>query len=332
MESIVLMNSKWGNDVFIPMYLFFGGLTGGLFIVAVVADLIGIKYKAFENLSKITAYLVLPVLGLAGLFITFHLGKPERGFLFPFYFSNYKSWMVIGGWSVGLAIPIVVGYAALWYFRLYQTIRRILGVIGLPLLGFLSFYTGLLLSGAKFVPLWSQQYLPYLFLNSGILTGMAGAGLMFVFFRAFLSTSPSGSSGVLQVLGYGILAAIVVELLEINLFMNHLASNPGKLDASGQFVIPNGSAMAYEYVIQGALSDWFWWGIIGLGLSVPLALTFLELFFSKITKPVANLVASVKFASVLAGGVILRFVIVWGGDLKAPLSFPPALNQIPITG
>ena len=53
MEPIILMNSKWGNDIFTPMYLFFGGLTGGLFIVAVVADLVGIKYKSFEKLSKI---------------------------------------------------------------------------------------------------------------------------------------------------------------------------------------------------------------------------------------------------------------------------------------
>ena len=38
MESIILMNSKWGNDIFVPMYLFFGGLSGGLFIVAVISE------------------------------------------------------------------------------------------------------------------------------------------------------------------------------------------------------------------------------------------------------------------------------------------------------
>ena len=62
MESIILMNSKWGNDMFVPMYLFFGGLGGGLFVIAVVADLLGIKFKQFEKFSRITSYLVLPVL------------------------------------------------------------------------------------------------------------------------------------------------------------------------------------------------------------------------------------------------------------------------------
>ncbi|MEE2717119.1 MAG: NrfD/PsrC family molybdoenzyme membrane anchor subunit [SAR324 cluster bacterium] len=332
MESIVLMNSKWGNDLFVPMYLFFGGLTGGLFIVAVLADLIGIKHKPFENLSKVTAYITIPALALAGLFITFHLGKPERGILFPFFFTNYKSWLVIGGWSVGLAVPIVAGYAALWFFRANQVLRRLLGIVGVPLLGFVSFYTGLLLSGAKFVPLWSQQYLPYLFLSSGILTGMAGAGLMFVFYRVFLSTGPRETTGVLEVLRYGVLLAILVELLELDLFMRHLASNPEKLDASGQFVVPNGSAMAYEYVTQGPLADWFWWGIIGVGMTLPLILTFVEMFFRSIIRPFENLLTTAKFACVLTGGVILRFVIVWGGDFKAPLNFPPALFQIPISG
>ena len=101
MESIILMNSKWGNDIFVPMYLFFGGLSGGLFVIAVAADLLGIKFKQFEKFSRLTSYLVLPVLALAGAFIAFHLGKPERGILFPFFFKNYDSWLVIGGWRVG---------------------------------------------------------------------------------------------------------------------------------------------------------------------------------------------------------------------------------------
>jgi len=166
MESIILMNSKWGNDIFVPMYLFFGGLSGGLFVIAVTADLLGYNFKQFQKFSKMTSYLVLPVLALAGAFIAFHLGKPERGILFPFYFKNFDSWLVIGGWSVGLAVPLVAAYAALWYYKVDATIRRVLGAIAFPILGFVSYYTGLLLSGAKFVPLWSEQYLPYLFSNS----------------------------------------------------------------------------------------------------------------------------------------------------------------------
>ena len=310
MESIILMNSKWGNDIFVPMYLFFGGLSGGLFVIAVATDLLGIKFKQFEKFSRLTSYLVLPVLALAGAFIAFHLGKPERGILFPFFFKNYDSWLVIGGWSVGLAVPLVAAYAALWYYKIDATIRRVLGVIAFPILGFVSFYTGLLLSGAKFVPLWSQEYLPYLFLNSGVLTGLAGSGLMFVLYQTYGSSKSEDSSGVLRIIGYAIIFFVLVELFELQRFMDHLASNPVKIDNSGYFVAPNGSAMAYEYVTQGVLAPWFWWGIIGIGLTLPLFLSFVEMLFEKLIKPYADWVSGVKFASILSGGIILRFVIV----------------------
>ena len=340
MESIILMNSKWGNDMFVPMYLFFGGLSGGLFVVAVAADLIGIKLKQFENFSKITAVLCLPVLALAGAFIAFHLGKPERGILFPFFFKNYSSWLVIGGWSVGLAIPLVVSYAAMWHFRVNQTYRRIVGVIGMPLLGFVSFYTGLLLSGAMFVPLWSMKFLPYLFLNSGVLTGLAGSGLVYILYQSFFTQNVSqkavrgseDSSKILSILGYAILVFIFIELVEIQIFMEYLASNPIKDDNSGMFIAPNGSEFVYEYVTNGPLSNWFWWGIIGLGLTLPLVIGLIELIFEKVIKTYINWVSGFKFASILVGGAILRFVIVWGGEVKAPLAMPPALFQIPIGG
>ena len=332
MESIILMNSKWGNDIFVPMYLFFGGLSGGLFVIAVAADLLGIKFKQFEKFSRMTSYLVLPVLALAGAFIAFHLGKPERGILFPFFFKNYNSWLVIGGWSVGLAVPLVAAYAALWYYKVDATIRRVLGAIAFPILGFVSYYTGLLLSGAKFVPLWSQEYLPYLFLNSGVLTGLAGSGLMFVLYQNYGSSKSEESSGVLRIIGYAIIFFVLIELIELQKFMDHLSSNPVKIDNSGFFVAPNGSAMAYEYVTQGVLAPWFWWGIIVFGLTIPLILTFIEMIFNKLIQPYVDWISGVKFVSILSGGIILRFVIVWGGELKAPLTVVPQLYQIPLGG
>ena len=355
MESIILMNSKWGNDMFVPMYLFFGGLSGGLFVIAVAADLLGYKFKQFQKFSKMTSYLALPVLALAGAFIAFHLGKPERGILFPIFFKNYDSWLVIGGWSVGLAVPLVAAYAALWYYKVDATIRRVLGAISFPILGFVSFYTGLLLSGAKFVPLWSREYLPYLFLNSGVLTGLAGSGLMLILYRNYGSsinsgqsftshaglptgnvsvgsTKPEDSSGVLRIVGYAIIFFILIELIELQKFMHHLSSNPVKLDNSGFFVAPNGSTMAYEYVTQGVLAPWFWWGIIIIGLTVPLILTFIEIIFKEVIQPYVDWISGVKFVSILSGGIILRFVIVWGGELKAPLTVVPQLFQIPLGG
>jgi formate-dependent nitrite reductase membrane component NrfD len=134
----------------------------------------------------------------------------------------------------------------------------------------------------------------------------------------------------MSILGYAIMVLIFIELVEIQMFMDYLASNPIKDDNSGLFVAPNGSEFVYEYVVHGSLSTWFWWGIIGLGLTLPLVIGLIELIFEKVIETYSNWVSGFKFASILVGGAILRFVIVWGGDVKAPLTMPPALFQIPL--
>ena len=141
---------------------------------------------------------------------------------------------------------------------------------------------------------------------------------------------------------------------------------PINIDTGGEFLAPSGGRLAYRYLTGGPaypsalfggtadaalsgavsvgatpqvfhslphgrdLAAWFWFGVVGLALIIPIVLTVIE-FAGEIGGPtIANGVAGLKFASVLAGGLILRFVIVWGGDIKAPLSFTPSTWQIPL--
>ena len=137
----------------------------------------------------------------------------------------------------------------------------------MPLLAFVSFYTGLLLSGAMFVPLWSMEFLPYLFLNSGVLTGLAGSGLVYILYQAFFNQNLSKSedtSKIMSVLGYLILVFIFIELVEIQMFMDYLASNPIKDDNSGllllRTVVNLSMHMLHRELFHlgsgGELSDW----------------------------------------------------------------------------
>ncbi|MGH7279295.1 MAG: NrfD/PsrC family molybdoenzyme membrane anchor subunit [Candidatus Rokuibacteriota bacterium] len=327
MDPIVLMQDKWSGTVHVPLYLFFGGLTAGTFIVAVLCDLVGIARPPFKRVSRLAAYAAVPMLALAGFFLTFHLGRPVRGLLFPFYFSNYDSWMTWGGWIVTATAALLIAYAALWFLGMSPAVRRIVGVVGIPAAAGLAMYTGALLAGAGFVPLWSMQYLPLLFLNSGLTTGIAAIGLIAALAWPFLRDADDSPRPVVTWLSVALIVMIVIELAEIYLFMSYLAADPGGLraDATGQFVAPTGGRLAYDYVTQGPLRPWFWWGIIGAGLLVPLALTVPEFLLRRWSMPIA----AVKFALVLIGGFMLRYVIVRGGDLKAPLPFAPQLWGIP---
>jgi formate-dependent nitrite reductase membrane component NrfD len=358
MEPIVILQHKWSADLFIPSYLFLGGLTAGLFVVAVLADLIGLVFGRFEKVARVAGMLAVPVLGLAGFFLTVHLGKPERGLGFPLFFTNYNSWMTRGGWVVGVAGPIVVGYGALWYFRVWPAARRVLGVLGVPVLAFLAMYTGFLLSGAGYVPLWSRRFLPLLFLNSGLTTGVAAAGAA-VLVVAWLRRDLGGIGAVRRVLGAALILLIAAELAELRAFttyLEHGAPDKALVETlpTGEFDAPMGSRLAHRYLTGGdgypwrlvggatavaeaaeqrpsppTLAAWFWIGIVGLGLVLPLVLSLGELLAEAAGPRATAAVAVAKFGLVLVGGFLLRVVIVWGGDVKAPLPFPPQLWQVP---
>jgi formate-dependent nitrite reductase membrane component NrfD len=331
MEPVIIWQDKWSEGAFVPLYLFFGGLTAGIFIVAVLADLISIKSKRLETLSKVAAYASVATLALAGFFLTIHLGKPERGLAFPLYFTNRNSWMTWGGWIVGMGSPLVVLYAALWYFRWLPLLRRLLGVVAIPLIGTMALYTGWLLSNAGFVPLWSPQYLPRIFLNSGLTTGLAAAGLVFLLAWPFLR--PRGEDQdppmIIRWLSVAVVVFILFELYELYAFMTYLRAGGAEHEAFGRTISPKGAELAYEYVTKGALAPWFWWGVIAVGLAIPLLISVLEFTMGLFDRPWFKAVATTKFALILIGGVILRFVIVWGGEMSAPLEVP--ISQGPPT-
>ena len=327
-EPIILWQTKWSYSLHVPLYLFFGGLTAGIFLVAVVADLLERKWPGADVLSKVSSYSAIATLALAGFFLTAHLGKPERGLAFPLFFTNYGSWMTRGGWIVGIGTLLVLLYAALRYRGGTVWLRRLVGLVGLPVLAMLAVYTGLLLSRGTFVPLWSSKYLPVLFLNSGVTTGLAASGLICLVALWWRGLQPHN---VMRWLSMAVALFILLELFEIYNFMTYLAGS-GQHVPTGEFLAPKGGAYVYQYVTRGALAPWFWWGVVGLGLTVPLLLTLIEFLLDWLTKPLGwhrVLLTAPKFALVLLGGVLLRCVIVWGGDISAPLDFPPSVWPVP---
>jgi formate-dependent nitrite reductase membrane component NrfD len=476
MEPIILLQDKWSDSAHVPLYLFLGGLAAGTFVVSALADLCGAWSRRAAAAARLGAFAVVPVLALAGFFLTSHLGKPERGLAFPLFFTNYESWMTRGGWILGSAAPLMLFYAGLWYFGAAPGLRRLVGAVGLGPAAGLGLYTGFLLSGTGFVPLWDRDYLPLLFLNSGLNTGLALVGLLTLLAWPWAGVPAAGSRPVLRWLGVALLLFVVLEGVELQRFLRGLAGQgllmgqpgpaaadrfgyevaaggglppgtytvlvtwvnngtgaeegmsaetpvrleagrsavavtaprhpgltynvyvgrsagearqvaasllpgervviaelprgeslpvPENLETGGLFLKSAGGPWAFRYLTGGpaypwrllgdrtaeisgaglrgfpaaptlvrdaarrSLATWFWWGVVALALAVPLVLTVVEAVAEAGGPRVANGVAAVKFASVLAGGLILRFVIVWGGDLKAPLAFPPAMFPVP---
>lgn len=328
MDPIVLMQSKWGASFHIPWYLFLGGMSGGILIVAASAVLLGGKSPRYQALAGFSALLNLPFMVIGGLALTFHLGKPERGFFFPLYMTNHKSWLLIGGWVIGVFVPLSFAVAASWYYDIRRSVRVALAVVAIPVGVSMCFYTGILLSEAKFVPLWAGQFIPVLFLLSGLSTGLAACAInayvvKFLPFpeRARVRIQDVGLEKTAPMLGHIDFVVLILELIWLLLFI-------AALNKGGP-----GHRLAAFMLTKGDLAAWFWGGVVVVGMLIPLALGVLEPILKKFLQRQDGWAVGwplfFKLHFVLLGGVILRYVILWGGDLKQPLIFPPQHAQAP---
>jgi protein NrfD len=330
MEPIVLWQQKWGLSFNIPWYLFLGGLAGGTMTIGGLADLLLGTRERFRNLARTAAYITVPAIVIGGLCLSFHLGKPERGFAFPIFFTNYSSWLTLGGWVVGAFAPLGLVYAAAWHFGLARRLRLILAAISIPLGFVMSLYTGFLLSAAWlvpadrwYVPLWDRNYLPVLFVLSGLSTGLAACGLAMLIsdgFKRRRSGEGAGSRSAVEVASVADVVAIVAEGTWVYLFIASLTA--GVL----------GQQLAARLMTRGELAPWFWWGFVATGLVAPIVASVAHQVAERVWHGRAAWLLYAKFALVLVGGLLLRYVIVWGGDLKQPLVFPPSVWPVPGVG
>jgi protein NrfD len=332
MEPIILWQQKWGLTFHIPWYLFLGGLAGSTLAAGALADLLGRGRGRLAAFARIAVYITVPAIIVGGLSLTFHLGKPERGFAFPLFFTNYQSWLTLGGWVIGAFAPLSIAYAAAWFFDVRRRVRLFLAALGVPLGILMSLYTGFLLSAAWlvpgdrwYVPLWDRKYLPVLFVLSGLSTGLAACGLTALVGGRF--TARIRGEGKLEetqsladVTSLVDAVAILAEGAWVYVFLAFLAA--GTL----------GQQLAYRLLTQGDLAPWFWWGFVAPGLAAPLLVSVVHLISERLLHLRAGWLLYAKFVLVLAGGLLLRYVVVWGGDMKAPLPFPPSMWPVPGIG
>ncbi len=331
MEPIILFQQKWGESFNVPWYLFLGGLAGGTLTLGALVDLLLGWSERVRSFPRAAAYVTVPAIVAGGLSLSFHLGKPERGFAFPLFFTNYQSWLTIGGWVIGTFAPVALAYAAAWYFGLDVRLRRALAVAAVPLGILMSLYTGFLLSAAFvipgdrwYVPLWDARYLPVLFMLSGFSTGLAACGLALLV-AAGLGRLRSGAGATAPSWGarfasFADIAALLAEGAWLYLFVTALAA--GSL----------GQQLAFRTLTAGPLAPWFWWGVVATGLVAPIALSIVQEVAERLFHARLPWALYAKFVLVLVGGILLRYTVVWGGDLKSPLAFPPSLWPIPTLG
>ena len=269
----MLKTPEW--EMMIVLYFFLGGIAGGAYFTAAIADNFGSVRD--RQVARVGYLLALPLVAVCGLLLIADLGTPSR-FLNMVRTLRFWNPMSLGAWMVGVFGLFTFVSAVLSFSTSEERIalRRKIGLVGIVFGFFLASYTGVLLS-ATTLPFWTEaRLMGALFLASGASTGMAAITLIM-----FLTGASAGEgwSKIIRADRY----SIVIELVLLAVFLALLGS-------------------AARPITTGHFAPLFWGGLVGIGLLVPLVI--------EIVAHRAKAMAAVAAALVLMGGFILRYVMV----------------------
>lgn len=300
----------------IAIYLFMAGLSAGSSIIAAAGDL---GWKIDEKIIRIAAYLApFPVmLGLLCLVLDLH--RPWNFFqvLIHYHLSSVMSW----GAFFLLVFPIIaLIYAAYVYWNRTGLIRKALAWMELILGIAIGIYAGLLLAAIFNNPVWSNPLIAFLFFVSALSTGICMiilGGKIWdqtekITLRKHLPDSILPEPLLLN-LNHGDarrllsldLAVIVLEILVIATLIISYALSPQ-------------ASVALGAIFTGGYYLLFWIGVVFFGLFTPFTMGILELRGS-LSPKLAKTVAWLEPSLVLLGGFLLRYVIVYGGQIIYPI-------------
>src|SRR6266850_4865123 len=159
----------------IVWYFFLGGIAGGAYFTAAIADNFGSARD--RGVARVGYLLSLPLVAACGLLLVADLGVPTR-FLNMMRVLKFWDPMSVGAWVVGVFGLFTFVSSVLSFSDSATRLRRAIGAVGIIFGLFLASYTGVLLS-ATAQPLWSEaRLLGALFLASAASTGMAAISLV----------------------------------------------------------------------------------------------------------------------------------------------------------
>jgi protein NrfD len=289
----------------IPVYLFLGGWTAGILVLTGIALWRGrvapSRGGSFALTSSGPSLLGLAAISL-GMLCLF-LDLTHKAYVWKVY-TTFKPWspMSWGSWILILVYPLLLlgvlldpprllvervhlVRPAVDYLAASRSTRRLLGAVGVVAGIALGIYTGILLSALGARPLWSSAVLGPLFLASGLSTAAAFGHLV----------APERLER--EELARMDNVFLVAELMLVGLFLIGLTSST------------QANAEAARLILGGPYTAAFWVGVVGLGIVIPLIIQSLAVSHRVRHTPVAPLL-------VMAGGLVLRFVIVSAGQLS----------------
>lgn len=299
-------------SMYIVMYLFLGGATGGLLLLCSVYGAVFYRRKgatpeevlAFERYSA-RCYLVALILVLASsACLVFDLGSPMK--VLVLFLHPTKTVISFGAYILAATILVLAFLCFLAYLRPHTTARVLrLRRVGKMLAVFCSValmsYTGVFLARLDSVPLWNTPLTVVLFVLSALSAGCALSSLVQAFSLGGMGFSAPNSIAH-HVWHAGIIGA---EMLTLAAFV-----------VQALFRTQVAVQRSLRLVLEGPLLGWLTGGVFVLGLLVPLVA---EIALIRARRNRGVLVGSdVRFCipadlSCLLGSFLLRYCLIAAG-------------------
>jgi len=294
----------------IAIYLLLIGISSGMVILAVLLKRQILLVNAADDSVIQATTLIAPLAVVMGLVILiFHLARPWT-FWYLLVYYNPRSVMSLGVmlfqiYLLALILWIIAIYQQkilpclrlAWASRLVRLIakrERALDIIMLLLAILLGAYTGFLLLALTSYPLLNNPVLPLLFLTSGLASAVAMALFCaLVFYRQSIHSPSLAFIHRLE------LPLIMVELSLLAVFFI------GLLFGGGQ------KTVAALTALTGFWGTVFWFGVIGLGVLLPIVLRLLCRERIKFNKAYLVTLSGIALCSVF----MLRMFILYAGQM-----------------
>jgi len=337
MDTNIFIFWNWS----VAVYLFIAGVSAGAFTISAVAYFLG-KEK-YARIIRIGAY-IAPFPVIVGILCLIY--DLERPHLFWKLLAAFQpgSVMWLGTWLLLLFSILSFIHFYIWlperfdlarlaqrlpphldrirYLRFIKT-GQLLGrlrqrnfarkqglVAGLGILVSIGvgIYTGILLGALSARPFWNSPILPLLFLLSAVKTGTASISLAGLFFHGFRGMTPEEIKANNFVIHTIDLVVMVFSAIAVFLYI------------FGFYVSPRSYVEAVHLIMGGEFTVLFWVFVVGAGIAFPLILEFYELIPRVKTRDRTLWLRGTATASVLLGGFMLRYVIVYAGQIAQVIS------------
>lgn len=283
----------------IVLYFFLGGISSASSVIACVAGMAGGRTNA--KIERVGRYLSFVTLIPSPILLILDLGRPER-FHHMLRVLKLRSPMSVGTWGLSAfgmfcGASVVIQAARDGMLDWFPLVRRValalprtpLNLAGMVFGFFVGGYTGVLL-GITAIPFWAKNRLLLgpLFLSSAMASASAGIALLLALLRGDQHKALARIERIDAV-------AHAAELCLVLAASANLGSTIGKP------------------LRQGRLAQLFGWGVVGMGIVMPLVLQLRSFFGDRPSRGLTIL----SSLCTLLGGYCLRHVMVYAGLASA---------------